>query len=207
MRPVTVGLVVVCVLTVLVHWHGASGVFSSGRRRAVVSSSRRRSPILVPSTSRRRSLTNRVVRTGVRLVATRLLSSGRRRRSRRYRSNDRQYQEQCQQCTPGYVSFDPVTNKYRLLQYGTEDAQLMKICRSGSAACSGGRCSLNYLYSNGTITDFPDNIGGADPYVGRISNTLESVLICGTLRHAASLQVTLLALAAVAAAMWLARRD
>ncbi|XP_035684952.1 uncharacterized protein LOC118421646 [Branchiostoma floridae] len=215
MKPLTV-LLVACVLVALVHWHGASGF--SGRRRTTTSS-RRRTTVLVPSTSRRRttivssgrrrsSLSSRVVRTGVRLVGSRLLSSGRRRRSRRS-SNRRLFNQQCQQCTPGYVAFDPVTNKYRLQTYGSisEEAQLMRICRSGSVACNSGRCSINYLYSNGTITDFPDNIGGVDPYVGRISSTLESVLICGTLRHAASLQVTLLVLAAGAAAVWMVHRD
>ncbi|XP_066294531.1 uncharacterized protein [Branchiostoma lanceolatum] len=224
MRLVTVGLLVTCVFMILIHWHGASGftgrrrgTSSSSRRRAPVPvSSRRRAPVLVPSTSRRRtsivssgrrrsSLSSRVVRTGVRLVGSRLLSSGRRRRSRRS-SNSGLFDQQCQQCTPGYVAFDSLTNKYRL-QYGSisEDAQLMRICRSGSAACNRGRCSVNYLYRNGTITDFPNIVG--DPYVGRISSTLESVLICGTLRHAASLQVTLLALAAGAVAMWMIRRD
>ncbi|KAI8518742.1 hypothetical protein Bbelb_047590 [Branchiostoma belcheri] len=115
--------------------------------------------------------------------------------SRRRRSTASGFErEQCQRCTTSYIyqnrGYFMVQRDVRL-----SGAHEVSICREGTAACNWGKCSINYLWANNTITAFPDGKGGEDPAVGYISAQVESVLICGTLQLAPKLQVTILAVA------------
>ncbi|KAI8518741.1 hypothetical protein Bbelb_047580 [Branchiostoma belcheri] len=175
MKFATVGLLWTCVLVASVYLDGVSG-----RRGRGGSGFRFRSV-------RRSSSTTRL-----RVVPILLLTSSRRRRSR---ASSFLRQQQCQRCTTSYIYQDSTTSYFMTGTSTSPGSQEVSICRNGTAACNNGACSINYLWANNTITDFPDGVGGADPDVGSISAEVESVLICGTLQLAPKLQVTILAVA------------
>ncbi|XP_078686017.1 uncharacterized protein LOC144918827 [Branchiostoma floridae x Branchiostoma belcheri] len=202
MKIATVGLLWACVLIALVYLDevsgrrfGGGGGFrggggyrgSSSRSSRTVRTYRYRSSSSGSSGSS--GWSGRGYSQRPRFVPPLLLSSSRRRRST---ANGFQ-REQCQRCTTSYI----YQNRGYFMK-GTFDspgAHEVSICREGTAACNWGKCSINYLWANNTITAFPDGKGGEDPAVGYISAEVESVLICGTLQLAPKLQVTILAVA------------
>ncbi|XP_066294530.1 uncharacterized protein [Branchiostoma lanceolatum] len=177
MKAATIGVLCACALVTLLHLQEVSGRRGRGGGLRFRSSSVRRSTGGSGSTFR------------ARIVPPLLLASSRRRRQSSSLSD-----QQCQRCTATYIYQDPSTSTFMTGTSTSPGAQEVSICRDGTAACNNGACSINYLWSNNTITDFPDGVGGADPAAGNISVQVESVLICGTLRHAPTLQVTILAL-------------
>eukprot|EP00058_Branchiostoma_floridae_P023839 XP_002609329.1 hypothetical protein BRAFLDRAFT_103800 [Branchiostoma floridae] len=225
MKTFTVGLLLTCVLLTLVLLQGVSGrrgggfrggggYRSGGSRYRGGSSVRRSSGSSGSGGSRYRPSSPRY---RPRIVPPLLLSSSRRRRSG---SSSILRRQECQHCTATYIYKDSRTSKYMTGTSSSPGAQEVSICRAGTAACNYGNCSINYLWSNRTITEFPDMgcldggavVGeGSGSGVRRLSGDLaavvsvpgsshlcysqvESVLICGTLRHAPTLQVTTLAL-------------
>ncbi|XP_078603986.1 uncharacterized protein LOC144877811 [Branchiostoma floridae x Branchiostoma japonicum] len=203
MKTFTVGLLLTCALLTLMLLQGVSGrrgggfrggggYRSGGSRYRGGSSVRRSSGSSGSGGSRYRPSSPRY---RPRIVPPLLLSSSRRRRSG---SSSILRRQECQHCTATYIYKDSRTSKYMTGTSSSPGAQEVSICRAGTAACNYGKCSINYLWSNRTITDFPDIVGVSDPEAGTISNQVEAVLICGTLRHAPTLQVTILALVMVA---------
>ncbi|XP_019643508.1 PREDICTED: uncharacterized protein LOC109484606 [Branchiostoma belcheri] len=177
MKFATTGLLWTCVLVASVYLDGVSGRRGRGGSGFRFRSVRRSSSI-----------------TRLRVVPILLLTSSRRRRISSSASSFLS-EQQCQRCTTSYIYQDSTTSYFMTGTSTSPGSQEVSICRNGTAACNNGACSINYLWANNTITDFPDGVGGADPAVGSISAEVESVLICGTLQLAPTLQVTILAAA------------
>ncbi|XP_078605450.1 uncharacterized protein LOC144878575 [Branchiostoma floridae x Branchiostoma japonicum] len=155
MKTFTVGLLLTCALVTLVLLQGVSG-----RRGRGGGGFRFRS-----SSSVRRSGGSSF---RARIVPPLLLASSRRRRQSA--SSSSLGAQQCQRCTAAYICQDPSTATFMTGTSTSPGAQEVSICRNGTAACNYGKCSINYLWSNRTITDFPDGVNAttSDPEVGII---------------------------------------